>query len=73
MINYAETNVGEVLRITGKGAPKYANLGDVVTVMVVDENSVIVENCWGLRAGFYDDCGAERLEYAQPQKLEVIK
>ncbi|MEW6423168.1 MAG: hypothetical protein AB1523_00230 [Bacillota bacterium] len=62
MIDYAETQVGDILRIVGAGAPGYAKNGDLVRVLEVHKNSVIVENRDGLTCEFIFNCGAARLE-----------
>lgn len=62
MINYSETKCGDILRITGVGAPGYATNGDLVRVLVVQHNSVTVENRNGEQVDFLYNCGAARLE-----------
>ena len=62
MINYGETNKGDILRIIGAGAPGYAKLEDLVRVTSVHENSVWVEDRDGDPCEFIFNCGAARLE-----------
>lgn len=61
MINYAETKVGDVLKIVGAGAPGYAENGDLVRVLRVHNNSVLVEDRDGKTGEFLYNCGADRL------------
>ena len=62
MIKYSEIKIGEKLKITGMGAPGFAQLGDIVTVEKVAKNRVDVVNTNGDKAFFALTCGAERLE-----------
>ena len=62
MINYNETNRGDILKIVGPGAPGYAENGDLVRVLDVHDNSVNVENRDGKPCEFVFNCGAARLE-----------
>lgn len=62
MIDYNEIKVGQKLRITGMGAPGFAKLGDVVTVVGAQSNRVDVAREDGEQAFFALTCGAERLE-----------
>jgi hypothetical protein len=62
MIHYNETQVGDILKIVGAGAPGYATLGDLVRVVEVHTNSVLVENRDSERMEFIFNCGAARLE-----------
>ncbi len=62
MINYAEVNRGDILKIAGPGAPGYAELGDLVRTTKVHINSVMVEDRNGNPSEFYFNCGAARLE-----------
>ena len=62
MIDYNKTNRGDILKVTGAGAPGYAELGDLVRVLEVHTNSVKVENKDGERVDFMYNCGAARLE-----------
>ncbi len=62
MINYAETAVGDILRLTGVGAVGYAKLGDLLRVKKVSANSVVVEDRDGDECEFVFNCGAARLE-----------
>lgn len=60
MINYSEVQVGDILKITGAGAPGYAKIGDLVKVIETHVNSVRVEDKDGETANFMYNCGAER-------------
>jgi len=62
MINYEDTNVGDILQIVGSGAPGYAEIGDLVRVTSVHKNSVRVENRDGEPCEFLYNCGAARLD-----------
>lgn len=62
MIEYENTKVGDILKIVGRGAPGYANIGDLVRVIEVHKNSVKVENRDGETVEFLYNCGAARLE-----------
>ena len=62
MINYCEVQVGDILEITGAGAPGYAKNGELVRVLDVSNNAVTVENKDGETANFMYNCGAERLK-----------
>lgn len=62
MIDYAQTKVGDILRITGAGAPGFAKLGDLVRVVETKPYGVNAEAAHGGRAEFAFNCGAERLE-----------
>lgn len=63
MIKYSEVQQGDILRITGAGAPGFAELGDLVRVILPPErNRIDTENTKGKQAFFAFDCGAERLE-----------
>ena len=62
MIDYSKTNVGDVLKIVGAGAPGYAKNGDLVRVLKVHHNSVKVEDRNGETTEFVFNCGAARLE-----------
>lgn len=62
MIDYAQTKVGDILKLTGAGAPGYAQLGDLLRVIGVERNSVKVEDKRGESCEFVYNCGAARLE-----------
>ncbi len=62
MIDYTETKRGDILKITGVGAPGFAELGDLVRVTEVHKNSVFVEDRDGETCEFVYSCGAARLE-----------
>lgn len=58
MIDYAKTRTGDILRLTGVGAPGYAQLGDLLRVKQVQHNGVTVEDRHGKEADFLFNCGA---------------
>lgn len=62
MIEYAETDVGDIVKVVGAGAPGYAELGDLLRVTEVHVNSVKVEDRDGKSGEFLYNCGAARLE-----------
>ena len=62
MINYSETKRGDILKIVEKGAPGFANNGDLVRVIDVETNKVTVESTNGRTCDFVFNCGAARLE-----------
>lgn len=64
MIDYGNIRVGDKLRVTGMGAPGFAKLGDVVTVISTNgKNRCDVRHDeTGEEAYFALTCGAERLE-----------
>ena len=62
MIDYAKTEVGDILKLTGAGAPGYANLGDLLRVKERTKCGVMVENKHGEDCEFVFNCGAARLE-----------
>ena len=65
MIDYAETKVGDILKIVSAGAPGYANNGDLVRVLSVHRNSVKVEDRDGETVESLYNCGAARLELTE--------
>ena len=68
MVKYEEDQVGDILKITGAGAPGWAQLGDLVRVIAVHQNSVVVEDRDGKTAEFMYNCGAARLEPTEWKK-----
>lgn len=62
MIDYSKVKKGDVLRIVGKGAPGWANLGDLVRVKTVSLAAVMVEDRNLNECEFSFNCGAARLE-----------
>lgn len=82
MIDYATTNPGDRLRITGMGAPGFANLGDIVEVVEctpVNHGRCKVRHLrTGDTAEFVLTCGAQRLEHiyrdsdGRPCSLDVL-
>jgi len=61
MIQYSETKVGDILEVTGAGAPGYYQNGELVRVKEVHINSCLTENRDGTRVEFVFNCGAARL------------
>jgi hypothetical protein len=74
MIDYKDVKVGDLLRITGAGAPKWYELGDIVRVVEVHTDrggSAMVERLTDQKpATFFLTCGAERLEFVPPKDGE---
>lgn len=64
MIDYSKVKPGDKLRITGMGAPGFAKLGDVVTVVRTDgrQRCDVTHDETGEEAYFALTCGAQRLE-----------
>jgi hypothetical protein len=64
MIDYAEIKPGDKLRITGMGAPGFAKLGDVVTVVKTNGTTRcdVRHDETGDEVFFALTCGAQRLE-----------
>ena len=67
-ISYSKTNIGDILKIVGFGAPGYAENGDLVRVKEVHYNSVLVEDRDGKTCEFVFNCGAARLEETEWKK-----
>ena len=65
MIDFAGVKVGDRCRIVGAGAPGYAMLGDVVTIVRVGSDRVDVVDASGAPAYFALTCGAARLELVE--------
>lgn len=64
MIDYATTKPGDKLRITGMGAPGFAELGETVTVTQCNgKNKLYARNAAGDEVFFALTCGAQRLEH----------
>ena len=61
-ISYSKTNIGDILKVVGHGAPGYAENGDLVRVKEVHCNSVMVEDRDGNPCEFVFNCGAARLD-----------
>jgi hypothetical protein len=61
MIKYSETKRGDILEITGAGAPGYYKNGELVRVLKVHRESVLTENRDGVNVEFVFNCGAARL------------
>lgn len=68
MIKYDETEVGDILRVVGAGAPGTYDLGELVRVTEVHANSVTTENRDGKPCEFLYNCGAARLEPTEWKK-----
>jgi hypothetical protein len=62
VIDYANVQRGDILRLVGAGAPGYAKLGDLLRVTEVFPNGVKVEDRRGEPCEFVFNCGAARLE-----------
>lgn len=62
MIDYSSVKVGDILRITGLGAPGFANIGDLVVVEKILPDPGIKVTHAGSSAEFIYECGAKRLE-----------
>ncbi len=66
MIDYSTTKPGDKLRITGMGAPGFAELGDIVTVTRCNgTNRLYAKNDAGDEVFFALTCGAQRLEHVE--------
>lgn len=61
-IKFIETRVGDILKLTGQGAPGFAELGDLLRVLAVFKETALVENRDGHKCEFVFNCGADRLE-----------
>ncbi len=64
MIDFVTTKAGDKLRITGMGAPGFAQLGDIVTVDKCNGSNRcdVIHDETGAPAFFALTCGAQRLE-----------
>lgn len=64
MIEYSKLSPGQKLRITGMGAPRFAKLGDIVTVKSTNGTNRcdVVHDATNEEAYFALTCGAQRLE-----------
>lgn len=67
MIDFATTKQGDKLRITGMGAPGFAELGDVVTVTSCNGKNrcEVTHDETSKPAYFVLTCGAQRLEHVE--------
>ena len=71
MIDFKTTKPGDKLRIVGAGAPGFAKLGDVVTVIGCNgTDRCYVVNDAGEYARFALTCGAARLEPVTDESRE---
>lgn len=61
MIEYDKVQTGDILEITGAGAPGFAANGELVRVLSVTKNGITVERKDGERCDFVYNCGAARL------------
>lgn len=68
MINYSETEVGDILEVCGAGAPGYYVIGELVRVKEVSMNGVLVENQNGVDVNFVFNCGAARIKPTEWKK-----
>ena len=78
MIDYKTTAIGDIVRLTGYGAPGFASIGDLLRVTEVRNNAVTVEDRDGKTAEFLYNCGRERLDETEwkadfPDKTEAGK
>ena len=62
MINYKNTNRGDILKVVSPGAPGFVLFGDLVRVLNRTPRGVEVENKLGETCEFVFGCGAARLE-----------
>ena len=62
MIDFNKVVEGEKVKIVGKGAPGFAQLGDEVVVTKIERYRVYVKNKDGEEVFFSSACGAARLE-----------
>lgn len=67
-IEYEKTDTGDILEITGAGAPGFAANGDLVRVLERTTNGVLTENKHGNRCEFVFNCGAARLNPTEWKK-----
>jgi hypothetical protein len=65
MIDYKKVKRGDILEITGAGAPGYAQNGDLVRVIETFPNAVKVEDREGKSVEFLYNCGAARLNVTE--------
>ena len=69
MIDYSKVQAGQKLRITGMGAPGFAQLGDIVTVTSCTAKNngrcEVRHDISGRTSFFVLTCGAQRLEAAE--------
>lgn len=71
MIDYEQVKPGEKLRIVGMGAPGFAKLGDIVTVLsCFGRRCDVKHDVTGETAYFALSCGASRLERYTPPSPE---
>ena len=69
MIEFSKIKPGDKLRIVGAGAPGFASLGDIVTVISCNgRNRCDVARSDGKTAYFALTCGAARLEALPPEE-----
>jgi hypothetical protein len=68
MIDYSKTEVGDILRVVGAGAPGHYENGDLVRVLEAHKNSVLVEDRDGVQVEFVFNCGAARVEPTEWKK-----
>jgi hypothetical protein len=62
MIDFAKVKVGDKVKVVGAGAPRYAQLGDVLEITKVLSDRVYTKREDGAEAFFALTCGAARLE-----------
>ena len=61
-VKYNEIQRGDILEITGAGAPGYYQNGELVRVIEVHKESCKTENRDGVVVEFIFNCGAARLD-----------
>lgn len=62
MIDFATVKVGDRVKVVGAGAPGYARMGEILTIVAADKNRVDTVRESGEEAYFVLTCGAARLE-----------
>jgi hypothetical protein len=65
MINFSTMKVGDKVRVVGAGAPGFAKVGEVLTVIKLGHHRVDVARYDGEEAYFALTCGASRLEVVE--------
>ena len=77
MIEYDKVETGDILEITGAGAPGWAQNGDLVRVVSRSLNGVKCENKHGNVCEFVFNCGAARLNPTEwkrdfPENKDIV-
>lgn len=68
MIDYSNTEKGDILKVVPPGAPGTYEIGELVRVVEVQQAGVLVENKNLRRCEFVFNCGAARLEPTEWKK-----